>query len=89
MIDAPRRRARPGHGCLLTSERSGSRWTTRLAARLTAFVTDLARAINSLKRRSDVGCRPYRWRAGVGAFTDPTFPPPMISGFEAYGTLGR
>ena len=21
----------------------------------------------------------------VGAFTDPTFPPPMISGFEAYG----
>ena len=22
---------------------------------------------------------------GVGSFTDPTFPPPMISGFEAYG----
>jgi hypothetical protein len=21
----------------------------------------------------------------VGGFTDPTFPPPMISGFEAYG----
>ncbi|GID98233.1 GFA family protein [Amorphoplanes digitatis] len=23
--------------------------------------------------------------AGVGSFTDPTFPPPKISGFEAYG----
>jgi hypothetical protein len=23
--------------------------------------------------------------AAVGGFTDPTFPPPMISGFEAYG----
>jgi hypothetical protein len=23
--------------------------------------------------------------AAVGTFTDPTFPPPMISGFEAYG----
>jgi hypothetical protein len=21
----------------------------------------------------------------IGGFTDPTFPPPMISGFEAYG----
>jgi hypothetical protein len=26
-----------------------------------------------------------RRRWPLGAFTDPTFPPPMISGFEAYG----
>jgi len=27
--------------------------------------------------------------AAVGGFTGPTFPPPIISGFEAYGLLGR
>ena len=33
----------------------------------------------------DISIAPDFLGAAVGAFTDPTFPPPMISGFEAYG----
>ena len=33
----------------------------------------------------DIAIAPDVLGAGVGGFTDPTFPPPMISGFEAYG----
>jgi hypothetical protein len=33
----------------------------------------------------DISIAPDFLGVAVGAFTDPTFPPPMISGFEAYG----
>ena len=33
----------------------------------------------------DITIAPGFIGAGVGSFTDPTFPPPIISGFEAYG----
>jgi hypothetical protein len=33
----------------------------------------------------DISIAPDFVGAAVGAFTDATFPPPMISGFEAYG----
>ena len=33
----------------------------------------------------DISIAPDVIGAGVGGFTDPTFPPPMISGFEAFG----
>ncbi len=33
----------------------------------------------------DISAAPDVIGVAVGAFTDPTFPPPMISGFEAYG----
>jgi hypothetical protein len=33
----------------------------------------------------DISIAPDFVGVGVGGFTDPTFPPPMISGFEAYG----
>ena len=33
----------------------------------------------------DIPVAPDVVGVAVGAFTDPTFPPPMISGFEAYG----
>jgi hypothetical protein len=33
----------------------------------------------------DISAAPDFLGVAVGAFTDPTFPPPMISGFEAYG----
>jgi len=33
----------------------------------------------------DLAIAPDFLGAAVGTFTDPTFPPPMISGFEAYG----
>jgi len=33
----------------------------------------------------DISIDPGRIGVAVGAFADPTFPPPMISGFEAYG----
>ena len=33
----------------------------------------------------DISAAPDVVGVGVGGFTDPTFPPPMISGFEAYG----
>jgi hypothetical protein len=33
----------------------------------------------------DISVAPDVIGVAVGAFTDPTFPPPMISGFEAYG----
>jgi hypothetical protein len=33
----------------------------------------------------DLAVAPDVYGAAVGTFTDPTFPPPMISGFEAYG----
>jgi hypothetical protein len=33
----------------------------------------------------DISVAPELVGAAVGTFTDPTFPPPMISGFEAYG----
>ena len=34
----------------------------------------------------DISNAPDVLGVAVGGFTDPTFPPPMISGFEAYGT---
>lgn len=33
----------------------------------------------------DISIAPDVLGVAVGGFTDPTFPPPMISGFEAYG----
>ena len=40
-------------------------------------------------RRSSCNCgsavTPGFFGVAVGAFTDPTFPPPKLSGFEAYG----
>jgi hypothetical protein len=33
----------------------------------------------------DIEAAPDVFGVAVGGFTDPTFPPPMISGFEAYG----
>jgi len=33
----------------------------------------------------DIAIDPERIGVAVGAFADPTFPPPVISGFEAYG----
>ena len=33
----------------------------------------------------DISVAPDLVGVAVGSFTDPTFPPPMISGFEAYG----
>jgi hypothetical protein len=33
----------------------------------------------------DISAAPDVLGVAIGAFTDPTFPPPMISGFEAYG----
>jgi hypothetical protein len=33
----------------------------------------------------DISAAPDVIGVAVGAFTDPSFPPPMISGFEAYG----
>ena len=33
----------------------------------------------------DISAAPDVIGVAVGGFTDPTFPPPMISGFEAYG----
>jgi len=33
----------------------------------------------------DIAVAPELLGAAVGGFTDPTFPPPMIAGFEAYG----
>ena len=33
----------------------------------------------------DISIAPDVLGAGVGGFTDPTFPPPMISGFEVFG----
>ena len=33
----------------------------------------------------DIDAAPDVLGVAVGGFTDPTFPPPMISGFEAYG----
>ena len=33
----------------------------------------------------EIDVAPDVFGVAVGAFTDPTFPPPMISGFEAYG----
>jgi hypothetical protein len=33
----------------------------------------------------DIAAAPDVLGVAVGGFTDPTFPPPMISGFEAYG----
>ena len=33
----------------------------------------------------DISAAPDVIGVAVGSFTDPTFPPPMISGFEAYG----
>lgn len=33
----------------------------------------------------DISVAPDVLGVAVGSFTDPTFPPPMISGFEAYG----
>jgi hypothetical protein len=33
----------------------------------------------------DISIAPDVIGVAVGAFADPTFPPPMISGFEAYG----
>jgi hypothetical protein len=33
----------------------------------------------------DISAAPDVVGVAIGAFTDPTFPPPMISGFEAYG----
>jgi hypothetical protein len=33
----------------------------------------------------DISAAPDVLGVAVGGFTDPTFPPPMISGFEAYG----
>jgi hypothetical protein len=33
----------------------------------------------------DISIAPEFLGVGVGSFTDPKFPPPMISGFEAYG----
>jgi hypothetical protein len=33
----------------------------------------------------DIAIAPDFVGAGVGSFTDPTFPAPVISGFEAYG----
>jgi hypothetical protein len=33
----------------------------------------------------DISAAPDILGVAVGGFTDPTFPPPMISGFEAYG----
>jgi hypothetical protein len=33
----------------------------------------------------EIANAPEIFGAAVGTFTDPTFPPPMISGFEAYG----
>ena len=33
----------------------------------------------------DLAIAPDMIGGGVGSFTDPTFPPPLISGFEAYG----
>jgi hypothetical protein len=34
----------------------------------------------------EIAIAPDMIGAGVGSFTDPTFPPPLISGFEAYGS---
>ena len=33
----------------------------------------------------DIDSAPDLFGVAVGGFTDPTFPPPMIAGFEAYG----
>jgi hypothetical protein len=33
----------------------------------------------------DISNAPDVYGVAVGGFTDPTFPPPVISGFEAYG----
>ena len=33
----------------------------------------------------DIAIAPDFYGVAIGAFTDPDFPPPMISGFEAYG----
>ena len=33
----------------------------------------------------EIAAAPEVYGVAVGAFTDPSFPPPMISGFEAYG----
>ena len=33
----------------------------------------------------EISAAPDLLGVAVGSFTDPTFPPPMISGFEAYG----
>jgi hypothetical protein len=33
----------------------------------------------------EMSIAPEVWGANVGGFTDPTFPPPMISGFEVFG----
>jgi hypothetical protein len=33
----------------------------------------------------DISVAPDIIGVAVGSFVDPTFPPPMISGFEAYG----
>jgi hypothetical protein len=33
----------------------------------------------------DIDAAPDMLGVGVGGFTDPAFPPPMIAGFEAYG----
>jgi hypothetical protein len=33
----------------------------------------------------EISAAPDVLGVAVGGFTDPTFPPPMISGFEAYG----
>ena len=33
----------------------------------------------------EISVAPEVLGVAVGGFTDPTFPPPMISGFEAYG----
>ena len=33
----------------------------------------------------EIAIAPDMIGGGVGSFTDPTFPPPLISGFEAYG----
>jgi hypothetical protein len=33
----------------------------------------------------EIAAAPELFGVAVGAFADPSFPPPMISGFEAYG----
>ena len=33
----------------------------------------------------DIDAAPEVVGVAIGGFTDPTFPPPMIAGFEAYG----
>ena len=37
----------------------------------------------------DISVAPDVLGVAVGGFTDPTFPPPVIAGFEAYGLGGR